>query len=173
MSLLNSYICPNCNNPFPLFTKSSVTIRTSFFLTPDLKCQKCGQLCHVKIDHKSALIAWPAAAAYIGFILFILHNAPISRYLHGEGWWLYIILGAVLVFAPFFVVIRRGFKLVKVEGDQKNEKTKYRKWLVIFYILMSCALLGYYTKDWSYVIFCIVAFFVIRSVFYSLWQKNK
>jgi len=171
MSLINSYICPECGNHFPLFLKPSIIVRRGFFSRPDLKCQNCGQICRPRTDVSSALIAWPITAVYIGLLFYALRTG-VFKELYRAVWWLYVLFIILFLLAPLFLSIRRGFKLIKAQNDRKAEKSRLRKSLPIIGTALFLALFGYYSKDWSNVIIGVVVGVAVYFVYNQFRQKT-
>lgn len=169
MSLLSLYTCPHCKNPFPLFIKPSMAIRRSFFQSPDLKCQNCGQLCRMRINHR---IFWPFIVAYSGGFWIILEYAQPFRHVHGAGEWLYFLLFCVVIMIPFFIVIQRGgVTLVALRKGEQDEQEKYN-WVPLVAFVIFALLFGFYTGEWSNILFAIAVNFVVGLVFYFLTTSS-
>jgi hypothetical protein len=171
MSLLNSYICPKCGNQFPLFLSPSTTIRKGLFSAPDLKCQRCGQISHAKVDFKSAVICWPL----VGLYMVIMHYALRSEFfrnINKNAWWLYVVLVFVLYLLPLLTVIRRGFKLVVIQDNSQIKKTSPLRWLPLLGIILFLSVFGYYTHNWSNVIIGTMVGIIVYSVYYHFRRET-
>lgn len=160
MSVVNSFSCPSCGNQFPLWLKPSLQVRRGFFSKPDLKCQQCGHICRSKIDVSSALIAWPITALYTSAMFYTLQT-EFFREFRKDFLLLYILFVWLFILAPFFLGLRRGFKLIKVQNESISNKSTIIKNLTAVITAVFLILFGYYSKDWSNVIIGVVVGIVV------------
>ena len=126
----------------------------------NLICPECGQICHPKIDAKSALISWSMTILFVGATLYVFRTTAFMKYIYNNALLIYILLVWLFMLMPFFVGFRRGFKLVKA----KNERKSFR-WLSWFFILLFAVVFGVYTQDWTNIIIGFVVFGVVHTIF--------
>ena len=167
MSLFNSYYCPSCNKPFPLFMRPSFRINRGL-LAPYLKCLGCGQISRAKINFISAVWIWPLSLCLFIVIIYILrthlfYQLPLLLYT--------AVVGISLI--PVFIGIRRGFKLVKVD-DRDTKQSRPYKWLIpISGLALFSLAIGYYTRDWLNVVIGITIGLIVWALFYSFAGNQK
>ena len=165
MLSLNSYICPKCGNPFPFFIKLSMRIRRGL-LQPYLKCPNCGQISKQKIDFYSAIWIWPLTVASFAALIYVLRN-----FLYRKFPVLYILI-VIVLFAPFFIALRRGSKLHPIEETQALQHGKH-KWIIPISVIVICGfLLGYLTQDWVNVAIGIVIGLIVWALYYYFSAKK-
>ena len=141
MKIFNSYVCPQCNSPFPIFITGSMRVDRGS-LRPHLKCPVCGQVCRQKIDITRAVWVWPLTVCFFVAVIYFLR-----AFLYDESHTLYM-LAAVITLVPAFIGYRFGLKLVKVEKRTISER-KSHKWIIpVAIFIMFSILFGYYTGDW-------------------------
>ncbi len=174
MSVLNSFICPNCGNQFPLFIKPSMTNRRGFFSKPDIQCQKCGQLCRAKIDFTRSLFAWPLTAVYAVLIIFLLQTSELPCKLYKEGYWLitFIVLAFIYII-PIIIGIGEGFKLIRAQDDVATGHPKLLVLIQILFVGLFCIGFGYYTGNWMNIMIGLVVWIIIHSLFYIRRRSSK
>jgi len=167
MSFINSFICPKCNEPFPLFIKPSIRIYKGPFVHY-LKCQNCGQISQKKIDVLSAAWIWPLT---IGLFISVIYE--LRSFLYLESPFLYfLIVGIPLVL--FFIGIRRGLKLVPVE-KKRISQSLLNKWVIPSVVITLCSLilLVYYTHDWINVVLGISIGLIVWIFIYYLSRRRS
>ena len=162
MPFINSFVCPKCSQPFPLFMKSSIRINRGLLLA-DLKCLNCGQVSRQKIDALSAAWAWPLTIGVFTAVIYQIRRS----FLYRESPLLYFLI-VFMMLAFFFIGLRRGLKLVPAEKN-KISQSIFRKWVIpsIVITLYSLAF-GYYTHDWLNVVMGISIGLIVWISFYYL-----
>jgi len=166
MSIPNSYVCPRCNNCFPIFIRPSLRINRGL-LAPYLKCPKCGQVCRQKIDFMRAIWIWPLTICF-----FIAVISVLRMFLFSEARILYII-GAVGTLFPVFIGYRMGQKLVGVEKPNVKQSTSHKWFIPVGGLILFSLLFGYYTQDWGNAMIGIIIGLIVWASFYWLTRKGK
>ncbi len=166
MSFINSFICLKCGTPFPFFVGPSMRIRRGL-LSPDLKCPVCGQIYRQKIDFFRAVWIWPLATASFVGLIYLLRSFVYRRLLA-----LYVLL-VIVLFAPFFIALRRGIRLGPIQETEAPQIEKYR-WIIPISVIGFCAfLLGYLTQDWGNVAIGIGIGLIVWASFYYFSAKRR
>jgi DNA-directed RNA polymerase subunit RPC12/RpoP len=165
MPFLNSYVCPKCGRPFSYFIKPSIRINRGLLL-PDLKCPNCGQISRQKIDVFSAAWVWPLTLGLFTAFTYVLRS-----FLYREAPILYILI-VIMLFAPFFIGLRRGLKLVSVEKIHMR-KSRSIKWVIpLGGIILYSLFWGYYTHDWLNVVLGFSTGMIVWAFFYYLSRRR-
>src|ERR1043166_5658415 len=67
LSLVNSFVCPQCERHFPIFPRTfQRTTRGNFSLFPYLRCSNCEAICRAVVNVRSAMWAWPVSILMLG-----------------------------------------------------------------------------------------------------------
>jgi len=159
MSYLNSYICPKCNKPFPIFIRPSIRINRGL-LAPYLKCFNCGQVCRQKIDFMKALWIWPLTICFFVTAIYILRT-----FLYRAVPILYILV-VIVFFYPVFIGYRRGLTLVRVDDNDMRQNKSHKWFIPASGLILFSLLFGYYTRDWVNVVIGIIIGLIVWAFFY-------
>ena len=158
MSLFNSYVCPQCNNCFPIFIGSSLRINRGL-LAPYLKCPECGQVCRQQINFMRAIWIWPLTICFFIAVVYFLRAV-----LYGETSILYII-AVVATFFPVFIGYRMGLKLVGAEKPEVRQSKSHKWFIPAGGLILLSLLFGYYTRNWSNVVLGIIIGLIFWAFF--------
>ena len=166
MSLLNSYVCPDCNKQFPLFIRPSIRINRGL-LVPYLKCPNCGQIFRSKIEIFTAVWVWP-----LTLILFAVWIHTLRIFFDHKLTILYILI-VMISFIPFFGGFSRGFKLVKVEKEKGGTNSLHKWILPLAALILFSFLLGYYTHNWHNIFIGNFVGFIVWGFYYYFSNRSK
>lgn len=166
MSLLNSYICPECSKLFSFFIRPSLVINRGL-LAPYLKCPHCGQISRPKIEIFIALWVWP-----LTLILFVIWIHTLRTFFDYKLTILYV-LWVILSLIPFIIGLRRGFKLVKVEKENGRPSSLYKWILPLFGLILFSFFWGYYTHNWHNVFIGNVVGFIVWGFYCHFSNKFR
>jgi hypothetical protein len=166
MRIFNSFVCPQCNNCFPIFIRPSLRINRGL-LTPYLKCPECGQVCRQKINFRRALWIWPLTICFFVAVVYLLR-----MFLYSEARILYII-AVIVAFFPVFIGYRLGLKLVRVEKPDVRQRKSYKWFIPAGGLVLFSLLFGYYTRDWINVAIGIIVGLIVWAFFYRFFGNKE
>jgi hypothetical protein len=85
---------------------------------------------------------------------------------------LYVLL-AILSLSPFIIGFRRGFKLVKIDKQDKNQRSWYKWILPAGVVVLFSLLLKYYTHNWHNILIGNAVGFIAWGFYYYFSNRSK
>ena len=148
--LLNSFICPDCETPFPILMGSSrCFFGEGIFSKRRYECTNCGTVSVSKVCWRDALWAWPLTVFLFACLMVVWDRAAMAFSMP------FALRLALMVIAVLLVCVgvRRGSRLVTLAHDGPAPSTAVRRsrWTIRLVVGLAIAMPIYVGFD-TYVI---------------------